>query len=78
MNTRFGTMLRTARLHKCLSQQQLADCAGLSYRTISDLERGKVARPRPTTIALLAEALSLTPNQIEVLTSVAYALDTER
>ncbi|MFY1676227.1 helix-turn-helix domain-containing protein [Streptomyces sp. WMMC905] len=37
-----------------LTQQQLADFAALSVRTIRDLEHGRVERPRQDTLRLLA------------------------
>ena len=55
----FGTLLKRFRLAANLSQEALAERAGLSVRAISDLERGARRTPRPETIALLAEALAL-------------------
>ena len=53
-----------ARLRKRagLSQQTLADRAGLSIQTISRLERG--ANARYVTITLLAEALQVPPARL--------------
>jgi transcriptional regulator with XRE-family HTH domain len=42
-----------------LSQEELAERAGLSRRGISDLERGTRRAPYPATVRRLAEALSL-------------------
>src|SRR5919197_2417790 len=56
---RFGPLLRHARLRAGLSQEALAERARLSWRTISDLERGVKQTPRFETVALLAEALRL-------------------
>src|ERR671936_2032422 len=56
---RFGPLLRHARLRGGLTQEALAERARLSWRTISDLERGVKQRPRCETVALLAEALRL-------------------
>jgi DNA-binding CsgD family transcriptional regulator/transcriptional regulator with XRE-family HTH domain len=55
----FGELLRRARLAAGLTQEELAEQAGLSIRGISDLERGARRTPRRDTIALLAEALHL-------------------
>lgn len=55
----FGGLLRRARLGSGLTQEQLAECTGLSTRAISDLERGKVARPRGSSLSLLVGALSM-------------------
>jgi predicted ATPase/DNA-binding XRE family transcriptional regulator len=67
----FGELLQAFRSEARLSQQALAQRAGLSARTISDIERG-VARPtRPLTISLLEEALGLTPLNRERLRTAA-------
>jgi transcriptional regulator with XRE-family HTH domain len=42
----FGRQLRRYRLAAGLSQEALAERAGLSWRTISDLERGVKQGPR--------------------------------
>jgi predicted ATPase/class 3 adenylate cyclase len=55
----FGYLLRRYRLAALLTQEQLAERAHLSYRTISDLERGAKHTPRRDTVLLLAEALEL-------------------
>src|SRR3954465_5989729 len=45
-----------------LSQEALAERAGLSRRGISDLERGARRAPYLTTVQRLAEAMALTPS----------------
>jgi predicted ATPase/transcriptional regulator with XRE-family HTH domain len=55
----FGQTLRHYRLAAGLSQQELAEAAGLSVRGISDLERGARTTPRLETVRLLGEALGL-------------------
>jgi predicted ATPase len=55
----FGDLLRGHRLAAALSQEALAERAGLSARGISDLERGARTRPHPETLTLLANALGL-------------------
>ena len=55
----FGRLLRRSRLAAGLSQEALAERAGLSWRTISDLERGVKHGPRGSTLRLLADALAL-------------------
>jgi transcriptional regulator with XRE-family HTH domain/tetratricopeptide (TPR) repeat protein len=55
----FATVLRSHRRSAGLTQQQLADLAGLGVRTIVDLEHGRVARPQRQTVRLLADALRL-------------------
>jgi predicted ATPase/transcriptional regulator with XRE-family HTH domain len=55
----FGEVLRRVRSGAALSQEALAERAGLSKRGISDLERGARLAPRLETVRLLADALSL-------------------
>src|ERR1051326_1975176 len=55
----FGGMLQRLRAAGGLSQEELAERAGLSQRGISDLERGKRRAPHPATVRRLAEALGL-------------------
>src|SRR5262245_44512147 len=57
----FGTLLRRHRLAAGLTQEELAERAGVSARAVSDLERGGGRRPRLATVALLAAALDLGP-----------------
>ena len=56
---RFGELLRAHRARAGLTQEQLAERAGLSARGLSDLERGLKARPQFETVRLLAGALGL-------------------
>ncbi|HZS86511.1 MAG TPA: AAA family ATPase [Chloroflexota bacterium] len=58
-----GDLLRRYRMAGGLTQEELAERAGLSARGISDLERGVKVRPRKDTIALLAAALGLAPEE---------------
>lgn len=55
----FGPLLRQHRTTAGLSQEALAERAGLSTRAVSDLERGVKTRPHPATMRLLADALDL-------------------
>src|SRR6266487_2449980 len=55
----FGDLLRHYRLAAGLTQEELAEQAGLSVRGLSDLERGARRAPRRETIQLLSEALHL-------------------
>ncbi|GAA0904387.1 ATP-binding protein [Virgisporangium aurantiacum] len=56
----FGQLVRTHRQRLGLTQQELADKSGLGSRSIRNLEAGRIASPRPTTIRLLADAFGLT------------------
>src|SRR5919199_6713107 len=55
----FGDLVRRYRRAAGLTQEELAERAGLSVRAISDIERGVKHRPRQETVKLLADALSL-------------------
>ena len=57
--TSFGDLLRRLRSAASLSQEELAERAGLSRRGISDLERGARHAPYLATVRLLADALQL-------------------
>lgn len=54
-----GGVLRRARRAMGLSQQELAERAGLTASGVSQLERGVRTRPYPSTIRALADALEL-------------------
>jgi predicted ATPase/transcriptional regulator with XRE-family HTH domain/Tfp pilus assembly protein PilF len=55
----FGHLLKRLRLAADLTQEELAERAAVSVRSISNLERGAKHRPHRETVALLAEALRL-------------------
>ncbi len=55
----FSALLRQARRDAGLTQEELAERAGISERAISDLERGVNRAPRKDTLELLADALNL-------------------
>jgi tetratricopeptide (TPR) repeat protein/transcriptional regulator with XRE-family HTH domain len=55
----FGSLLRSLRTTAGLTQEELAEAARVSYRSISDLERGVSRFPRRDTARLLADALDL-------------------
>jgi predicted ATPase/DNA-binding XRE family transcriptional regulator len=56
----FAARLRQSRERAGLSQEELADRAGVSANAISALERGVRQRPYPATIRALVDALELT------------------
>src|SRR6266849_6554627 len=62
----FAGLLRQFRTEARLTQEELAEAAGLSPRSVSDLERGINRTARKDTALLLADALSLT-GQVRVL-----------
>jgi class 3 adenylate cyclase/tetratricopeptide (TPR) repeat protein/DNA-binding XRE family transcriptional regulator len=55
----FGELLRHYRLAAGLTQEALAEKAGLSVRGLSDLERGLRQSPHPDTVRRLGDALGL-------------------
>jgi tetratricopeptide (TPR) repeat protein/transcriptional regulator with XRE-family HTH domain len=55
----FGDRLRAGRRRAGLSQEELADRAGLSVRAIGNLERGRASWPHRETLQRLADALEL-------------------
>jgi tetratricopeptide (TPR) repeat protein/transcriptional regulator with XRE-family HTH domain len=62
----FADLLRRLRAGARLTQEELAEAAGLSPRSVSDLERGINRTARKDSALLLADALSLT-GQVRVL-----------
>ena len=55
----FAGLLRQLRIKAGLSQEELAQTAGVGVRTVSDLERGVALTARKDTARLLADALNL-------------------
>jgi tetratricopeptide (TPR) repeat protein/transcriptional regulator with XRE-family HTH domain len=62
----FAGLLRQFRSEARLTQEELAEAAGLSPRSVSDLERGINRTARKDTAVMLADALSLN-GQVRVL-----------
>jgi len=56
---RFGVLLRQHRLAAGLTQEALAERAGVSAKAVSELERDPDRQPRLDTVSLIAEALGL-------------------
>lgn len=67
----FGSLLRRYRRAAGLTQEELAERAGLGRATIDALERGTRQTPRKETIALLAEALALKESERVLLEATA-------
>jgi transcriptional regulator with XRE-family HTH domain len=63
----FGDQLQRYRRAAGLSQAALAERAGLSQEAIGALERGTRRAPHRETVALLAQALRLSPAERSVL-----------
>jgi DNA-binding XRE family transcriptional regulator len=58
----FGQLVREHRRRLGLSQEELAERAGVSVRSIGKIEAGRIAMPRPATVRLLADAFGLHGN----------------
>jgi predicted ATPase/DNA-binding XRE family transcriptional regulator len=67
----FGHQLKRLRLGSDLTQEELAERAGVSARLISDLERGTIHRPRRDTIQLLADGLRLRGSERDTFVALA-------
>src|SRR5262245_47338007 len=67
----FGYLLRRYRVAAGLTQEELAERAGLSRRAIGSLETGERLSPHRDTVALLASALGLTSAERALLESAA-------
>jgi len=67
----FAARLRRYRAAAGLTQEELAARAGVSVRSVGDLERGAGHRPRTDTVRLLAEALDLSPPGRELFVASA-------
>jgi predicted ATPase/DNA-binding CsgD family transcriptional regulator/DNA-binding XRE family transcriptional regulator len=70
-NSSFGELLRQLRTDAALSQEELAELAGLSLRGVSDLERGARRTPHLSTVGMLAEALNLGREDRQALVAAA-------
>ena len=65
--------LREARLRRRMSQQSLADRAGVARVTVSQIELGK-SGPRPHIARRLADALGMRPSEIAEFGAAAQSM----
>jgi transcriptional regulator with XRE-family HTH domain len=72
----FATLLRRYRQAAGLSQEELAERARLSGRTIGDFERAVSHAPRKDTVELLAQTLALGASERAALVEAARRLST--
>src|SRR5579872_6855487 len=68
----FGSTLRRLRRDAGLTQEELAERAGLSPRGIGAIERGIIRAPHQSTVLQLADALGLAPEERTVLLRSAH------
>lgn len=59
MGDTFAQLLRTFRGQRSLTQEELAERAGITVKAVGALERGERRRPYPHTVRALADALAL-------------------
>jgi tetratricopeptide (TPR) repeat protein/transcriptional regulator with XRE-family HTH domain len=69
----FGAAVRRRRIAARFTQEQLAGKAGLSARSLGDIERGRVRYPRPETVRLLAAAFELAEAELAEFHALARA-----
>jgi predicted ATPase/DNA-binding XRE family transcriptional regulator len=70
--SQLGALLKRHRRAANLTQEALAERAGISARSVSDLERGLSRAPHPDTLALLAQALALAGSERAAFLAAAY------
>lgn len=73
----FGPLLKRYRLAQGLTQEELADRAGISTRAVNYLENG-ARSPFPGTVRRLAVALQLAPQELSALTAFLEAMPGNR
>ncbi|MEV0621371.1 NB-ARC domain-containing protein [Nonomuraea sp. NPDC050404] len=67
-----GTLLRGWRKRALLTQEQLAERAGLNVRTVRRIESSGLLQPRTTSVLLLAKALELNGAEQAILSAAAH------
>jgi len=72
-----GRLVRAHRARLGVTQEELAERAGLSERTLRNLEGGRIRRPYPDTIRRLADALELTGPHRDQLEAAARGISLE-
>ncbi|MFI6741614.1 NB-ARC domain-containing protein [Nonomuraea sp. NPDC050451] len=73
-----GALLRMWRRRALLTQEQLAERAGLNVRTVRRLENDGLLQPRTTSVLALAKALELDGAERATLNAVARGHPTDR
>ncbi|MFC7614518.1 helix-turn-helix transcriptional regulator [Actinokineospora soli] len=74
MTSQFGALVRLLRQRAELTQEDLAERAGLGVRTIRGLETGERADPRVATVRRLADAFALDEaDRVELFAAAGFA-----
>jgi transcriptional regulator with XRE-family HTH domain len=60
---KIGERLRTIRIRRAMTQEELATAAGIGKNTVNRLERD-LTEPRPPTLRKLAQALEVDPAEL--------------
>jgi transcriptional regulator with XRE-family HTH domain len=60
---KIGDQLKLWRMRKAVTQEELAEKAGININTVTRIERNQT-EPRPTTIGKLAKALGIDPSEL--------------
>ena len=74
----FGDLLRRFRVAAGWTQEELAERAGVSARSITNYESGATPRPQRETMRLLADALALSAEDRALLAATVRAQQTQR
>src|SRR4051812_50218370 len=69
----FGDLLRQFRTARGWTQEELAERAGISPRSVINCESGATQRPQRETVRLLADALDLSGEDRALLTEAVFA-----
>jgi DNA-binding XRE family transcriptional regulator len=72
--SRFGAVIQRCRQVTGLTQEELAERTQLSVRTIGNLERGAVQKPRRDTVRRLAGALGLSGENADHFHAIARGI----
>lgn len=72
-----GSLLRALRVSRDLTQQEIARRSGVTERSIRDIERGTVVRPRTDSLLRLAAALGLSAVDTTAFVRAYRGVDTD-
>jgi tetratricopeptide (TPR) repeat protein/transcriptional regulator with XRE-family HTH domain len=67
-----AVLIRELRARRLITQEELAEQAGLSVGTVRGLESGRIGRPRSASVRALVEALAVSDDERRRLIAVAH------